>query len=84
MRRHRSHSTIVLPVVLLLLALPQIGSAYVDPGSGAMLWQVAAASILGSLFYLRKITGAIRRIFGMRPGTKADQPVAPPSTASGD
>ena len=84
MRRHRVQPTIVLPVILLLLALPQIGSAYVDPGSGAMLWQVAAASILGSLFYLRKIAGAIRRMFGMDPNPKTAQSAAPPSTASGD
>jgi hypothetical protein len=83
-RRHQARFSIVLPAILLLLALPQIGSAYVDPGSGAMLWQVAAASILGSLFYLRKIAAAIRRMFGMNPSPKTAESEAPPSTASGD
>jgi hypothetical protein len=49
--------------LLILLAVPQIASAYVDPGSGAMLWQILAATFLGMLFYIRKIITAISRAF---------------------
>jgi hypothetical protein len=44
--------------LFILLALPHIASAYVDPGSGAMLWQILAATFLGMLFYIRKIIAA--------------------------
>jgi hypothetical protein len=49
--------------LLILLAVPQIASAYVDPGSGAMLWQILAATFLGMLFYIRKIVEAITGVF---------------------
>ena len=42
-------------LLLILLAVPQKGSAYVDPGSGTMLWQMAAATAIGSLFYVKRI-----------------------------
>jgi hypothetical protein len=45
----------LLSVSALLLALPKPAHAYVDPGGGAMLWQVAAAALIGSLFYVRRI-----------------------------
>jgi hypothetical protein len=48
-------------VLLLMMAIPKPASAYVDPGSGAMLWQMAAAGIIGSLFYVRRIAIWLRR-----------------------
>ena len=40
------------PFVLLaiILATPKPAHAYVDPGGGAMLWQIAAAGVIGSLW----------------------------------
>lgn len=35
-------------------------AAYVDPGAGALLWQMAVAGLLGGLFYLRRITAWLR------------------------
>jgi hypothetical protein len=58
----------MLRTLLILLAVPQIASAYVDPGSGAMLWQILAATFLGTLFYIRKIMAAISRV--LRNSTK--------------
>src|SRR5690242_11891169 len=43
-------------LLLLLLSVPHRANAYVDPGSGAMLWQIAAAAVIGTLFYLRRVT----------------------------
>ena len=43
-------------MVLALLALRGAEApalAYVDPGSGTMLWQVVLAGIVGALFYFR-------------------------------
>uniref|UniRef100_Q029V6 Sensor protein KdpD transmembrane domain-containing protein n=1 Tax=Solibacter usitatus (strain Ellin6076) TaxID=234267 RepID=Q029V6_SOLUE len=42
-------------LVAVLLAVPRVASAYVDPGSGAMLWQMAAAAVIGSLFYVKRL-----------------------------
>lgn len=37
---------------------------YIDPGSGSMLYQLALASVLGSVLAFRKgLTSLIRRIF---------------------
>ncbi len=45
----------VLPfIVVLLIATEQQASAYTDPGSGALIWQMVAAGFVGLMFYLRK------------------------------
>jgi hypothetical protein len=53
-------------LALLTMAVPQKASAYVDPGTGSMLWQMAAAALIGSLFYLRRVAGWVRIAFGLR------------------
>jgi hypothetical protein len=53
-------STFLLTLTALLLATPKPAQAYVDPGSGAMLWQVAAAAVIGSLFYVRRVFTWVR------------------------
>ncbi len=65
MRRHPVGP--MFRTLLILLAVPQIASAYVDPGSGAMLWQILAATFLGMLFYIRKIVETITRVFRHSP-----------------
>lgn len=41
--------------------------AYIDPGSGALLWQMITAAVVGALFYIKKVrlffATIIRRIF---------------------
>lgn len=53
-------------LLALILATPRRASAYVDPGTGAMLWQAAAAAGIGSLFYLRRVTVFVRKYAGFR------------------
>jgi len=55
----------LLAVPLLIMAVPRPASAYVDPGSGAMLWQMAAAGIIGGIFYVRRIVKWLRRHLGL-------------------
>lgn len=42
--------------------------AYIDPGAGALLWQIIMAAFVGFLFYLKKtrrwIVGVFRKMFG--------------------
>ncbi len=54
----------LLTLCLLLMASPKPAQAYVDPGTGAMVWQVLAAAIIGSLFYVRKVFTWVRDHFG--------------------
>ena len=49
----RASKTVLLTVVFLVL-FSRSAYAYVDPGSGAILWQVLAAGFFGVLFYGRK------------------------------
>ena len=35
--------------------------AYIDPGSGALVWQILVAAIMGFLFYLGKVRAFIWR-----------------------
>jgi hypothetical protein len=60
----RSEAVVILLAVL--LATPKPAHAYVDPGSGAMLWQIAAAGVIGSLFYVRRAFTWVRDHLGMR------------------
>jgi hypothetical protein len=45
---------------MLLVFLPQPASAYTDPGSGAMVYQVAYAAFLAGSFYIRRL---LERVF---------------------
>ncbi len=42
-------------LVLLLIGAERQARAYADPGSGALLWQMALAAIAGAAFYFRRI-----------------------------
>jgi hypothetical protein len=37
---------------------------YTDPGTGAMLWQLAAAAFVGLAFYFRHYSGKIKVLLG--------------------
>lgn len=45
----------VVPVALLYIVTTQPSLAYVDPGTGSMLVQMAIAGIAGALFYFRQL-----------------------------
>lgn len=42
-------------LLLLILLCEQTASAYTDPGSGALLWQILVAGFVGGLYYVRKL-----------------------------
>jgi hypothetical protein len=35
---------------------------YTDPGTGALMWQLLCASIVGGLFYARTLIGRIKKL----------------------
>lgn len=47
--------------------------AYVDPGLGAMLMQLAMAGVFGLIFHLRSVRQSVGRLFGRLLG----RPTAP-------
>jgi len=42
-------------VAIVSFATAQEAKGYIDPGSGAVIWQVIVATIVGGLFYIRKL-----------------------------
>jgi hypothetical protein len=46
---------IALWLLLVLLLVPDTAQAYIDPGTGTMIWQMLVAGFLGALFYLRRL-----------------------------
>lgn len=45
----------------ILLIVTGRAHAYGDPGSGALLWQMALAAMFGGMFYIRRILNWFRR-----------------------
>jgi hypothetical protein len=39
-----------------------IDLAYIDPGSGLLVWQMIAAAVVGCLFYLKKVRTFLYRL----------------------
>ena len=68
-------SAFLVTLSALLLATPKPAHAYVDPGSGAMIWQVAVAAVIGSLFYVRRIFTWVRDHLGIRAAVPASDAV---------
>jgi NADH:ubiquinone oxidoreductase subunit H len=50
----------VLLLVLAMFATEREALAYTDPGSGALIWQMAVAGLVGVSFYFRRITAWFR------------------------
>ena len=62
-------AAVQLAVLLLALiaASPRPAQAYVDPGSGALIWQVLVAGFVGVVFSVRKF------IFRLRPRARGPE-----------
>ena len=56
--------------LVMSLLLPGTAQAYIDPGSGALVWQMLLAAFFGLCFYVGKIRnwiiGGIKKIFGYK------------------
>ena len=51
---------IIFLVALAMFATEREARAYTDPGTGALIWQMMVAGIVGVGFYFRRITGWFR------------------------
>lgn len=58
---HRASASLLMSARMVLLLLPLILASpvkafgYVDPGTGAFVYQAVYAAVLGGTFYLRKL-----------------------------
>jgi len=59
----------LLQIAVLLAAVVKPAHAYVDPGSGLLVFQVGGSMLAGALFVLRT---KIRKLFGRNSTAKAD------------
>jgi hypothetical protein len=56
----RSGAAPLAMLLLLLICTERPAAAYVDPGSGALVWQGMLASLLGAAFYFRRSLAWVR------------------------
>ncbi len=54
---------------------------YADPGSGALIWQLIVAAVLGGAFYLRRFK---ERLFSFRKKDTGADALTPPDAAGND
>jgi hypothetical protein len=59
----------LLQIAIFLVAVEKPAHAYVDPGSGLLMFQVGGSMLAGALFVLRT---KIRRLFGMKSAAKPE------------
>ena len=51
---------VIFLIALAMFATEREARAYTDPGTGALIWQMLVAGIVGVGFYFRRITGWFR------------------------
>lgn len=51
---------ILLMFAAILVSLSSNAYAYIDPGSGALIWQLVLSAFFGAMFFIRNIRLAIR------------------------
>lgn len=51
-------------IALVSFATEREASAYTDPGTGALIWQMMLAGLVGTGFYFRKITAWFKNLKG--------------------
>ncbi len=68
-------------VTALAVTLASAGpaAAYIDPGTGSMLLQMAGAGIAGAIFYFRELRIKLLSLFSRRGTPSAEDGADPPS-----
>ena len=65
--------------VAILIASSSNAYAYIDPGYGALLWQLLIAGFFGTLFYARNIIAKIKSWLKPTKTTVKEEPHRPES-----
>lgn len=76
MRMNNTKLHFILLLLALVLIFPPRAHAYLDPGTGSYILQIAAATIFGGLFFLktfwRQITDFIGKLLGKGKKSEKD------------
>ena len=68
---------VCVALVLMLLLAERPAHAYIDPGSGSLIYQTALGLLLGFGFMFRRVAAGVTRFFKGRPHDDADAPEGP-------
>ena len=85
--QYRSRTARVACGVLILAASSQPAYAYIDPGTGSMLIQMAIAGIAGALFFFRQLRMQFRSLVsahGARSDMNAREQAGPMQSSAKD
>jgi len=52
---------------LYLFVVPKFAFAYLDPGTGSYIFQIFAATVLGSTFFIKDIVKKVKQILKKSP-----------------
>ena len=67
MGNKQTKTMIILMIFLFVIIKPNIAHAYVDPGTGTLMFQLLIAALVGAIFVLKnirlKIVGFIKSLF---------------------
>ena len=64
MKARTSTATVLVILGLCILLFPADAHAYLDPGTGSYILQLALATLVGVLFAIRLFWGRIKSFFG--------------------
>jgi hypothetical protein len=79
----KSHLNNYIVLVLVILVLFEgRAHAYIDPGTGSLIWQLLFSAAVGTLFYLRKVFVWFRTLRERRKADGAHYSTGTPSSKS--
>ncbi len=55
------YSDVLVLALVFTIGTTSSAEAYMDPGSGALIWQTLLAAAVGASFYFRRVLGWFRR-----------------------
>jgi len=58
--------------LLVLFVLPRSASAYLDPGTGSLIWQLLLAGALTAAFLVKRYWGKIRQLLHIGAAAKSE------------
>jgi hypothetical protein len=70
-------------LMMIIIVSEDRAYAYIDPGTGSMLWQFLFAAGVGSLFYLRKAIAWVGKLRERKKPDGAHHPAGTPTLKSG-
>jgi hydrogenase-4 membrane subunit HyfE len=72
MRKGAQLHTAGILALLVFLMVPRPAHAYIDPGSGSLIWQVLIAALLSGLFLIKTYWRRFKQIIGRADPTQGE------------